>query len=116
MLEQIRELSQTDPKELYKKILPTRALALLMGIGFIDLFMTAILHSQGRIVELNPVMRPLIEQGEWLFALVKGATLVAAWIVMARYAKHNMDFVRKACIAGSAVYLVVWTSWFFAAS
>jgi hypothetical protein len=44
---------------------------------------------------------------------VKGATLVAAWVVMARYAKINLPFVRQACLVGSIVYLIVWTSWFF---
>lgn len=91
-------------------------MALLLGIGFIDLIATAILHSQGKIVELNPIMRPLIEQSELLFSCVKGLTLVAAWVVMARYAKHNLDFVRKACCIGAGAYLLIWTSWFFAAS
>ena len=83
-----------------------------MSIGFIDLFMTAWLHANGQIVELNPLMRPLIEQSEWLFGLVKAMTLVAAWVVMASYARINRPFVRTACIAGSIVYLIVWTLWF----
>lgn len=96
--------------------MPTRAMAVLLGIGFADLFATAMLHSQGKIVELNPIMKPLIEQSEWLFGGVKALTLIAAWIVMARYAKHNLEFVRKACVVGASAYLIIWTSWFFAAS
>jgi hypothetical protein len=84
-----------------------------MAIGFLDLIVTAYLHQRGLIVEMNPLMRPLIERSEWLFSLVKGATLVAAWVVMARYAKINLPFVRQACLVGSIVYLIVWTSWFF---
>ncbi len=44
-----------------KLVVPNRAILLLMSIGLIDLFATAILHAQGRIVELNPLMRPFIE-------------------------------------------------------
>ena len=66
------------------------------------------------IVELNPIMRVLIEQSEWLFAFVKGGTLVLAWIVMSHYGKTNRLFVRNACLAGAAAYLLIWTSWFVA--
>lgn len=98
-----------------KRLWPTRALMLLLAIGFVDLIVTAVLHANGRIIELNPLMRPLIEQGEWLFALVKSFTLILAWAVMAWYARQNLDFVRKICIAGSGFYLLVWCSWFFLA-
>lgn len=96
--------------------MPTRMIGLLMAIGFIDLFATAILHSRGLIVELNPVMKPLIERSEWLFAAVKGMTLVLAWIVMAKHAHKNLVFVRQACLAGSLIYLFIWTTWFIAGS
>ncbi len=96
-----------------KALVPTRALALLMLIGFVDLFVTASLHSMGVIQELNPLMRVLIEQSEFLFGLVKAGTLIAAWIVMARYAQRNLIFVRRCCLAGSAVYVSVWSLWFF---
>src|SRR6185369_6902410 len=95
-----------------RAVAPSRAILLLMSIGFFDLFMTAWLHANGHIVELNPLMRPLIERSEWLFGFVKALTLVAAWAVMASYGKINKPFVRLACLAGSVVYLVVWTSWF----
>lgn len=90
-------------------------LAVLMLVGFSDLTMTAVLHAQGLIVELNPLMKPLIETNEWLFVLVKGMTLVGAWLVMARHAKINRSFVHKACIIGTAAYLIVFTTWFLAA-
>lgn len=61
---------------------------------------------------MNPAMRVFIERSEWLFAFVKGLTLVAAWIAMAWYAKTNRDFVRKACLVGSAAYLAIWSGWF----
>ena len=77
-----------------------------------DLIVTAVLHAQGRIQELNPLMKPLIEQSEWLFVLVKGMTLVAAAIGLIWYGRQNREFVRKACILGSFAYLMVFTLWF----
>jgi hypothetical protein len=105
------ELKATNVRQ---TVFPTRALVLLLAIGFFDLLLTAVLHANGLIVELNPLMRPLIEQSEWLFALVKTSTLVAAWCALAWYAKHNLRFVRQVCLLGSAVYLVVWSAWFLA--
>lgn len=99
-----------------RKVLPSRALGLLLLIGFVDLVMTAWLHAQGRIVELNPVMRPLIERSEWLFAVVKGATLVATWMVLVWYARQNLNFVRKACLYGCTAYITIWCAWFIAAA
>src|SRR5438477_8453532 len=81
-------------------LVPTRALALLLAIGFIDLVATAVLHQRGVIQEMNPLMRIFIDRSEWLFAVVKGATLVLSWYVLSRYAKINLPFVRKACLLG----------------
>lgn len=103
------------PLNIMKALVPTRALILLMGIGFVDLAATAILHARGVIVELNPVMRMFIEQSEWLFAFVKGLSLVCAWVALSWYAKTNVKFVRQACLWGSGAYLFVWCSWFFVA-
>lgn len=86
-----------------------------MAIGMIDLVATALLHSRGMIVELNPVMKVFIERSEWLFAVVKGATLVAAFVTMQSYATRNRVFVQKAAYAGSFAYLFIWTTWFFGA-
>jgi len=83
-----------------------------MGIGFLDLLVTAVLHANGLIVELNPLMKVFIEKSEWLFVAVKAATLVAAWYVMVSYAKVNLAFVRKASLTGSIIYVTIWTAWF----
>lgn len=91
-------------------VLPS--LGLLIGIGLLDLVVTAVLHAQGLIVELNPLMRVFIERSEWLFALVKGATLLAAFVVMRKHAKKNPEFVRSACLWGSAAYISIWSFWF----
>ena len=99
-----------------KKLFPTRALLLLLGIGFLDLVVTAVLHSQGLIVELNPLMKPFIERSEWLFAFVKALTLVAAWAAMVWYAKNNLDFVRKTSLVGAGAYTLIWTVWFVGAT
>lgn len=98
-----------------KLVLPTRALTLLMLIGIVDLVSTAWMHANGQIIELNPIMRFFIERSEWLFAAVKGLTLVAAWFALAWYCKYNKDFVRKACVVGTVAYVLVWSSWFLAA-
>lgn len=92
--------------------MPTRALLLLMGIGFLDLISTAILHAHGKIEELNPVMKPLIEHSEWAFAFVKGLTLVACWAMMVWYWPQNRDFVRRSCLWGSGIYFAIWLIWF----
>lgn len=97
------------------RLMPTRALGLLLLIGFVDMVATAVLHAGGHIVELNPLMRPLLVHGEWLFALVKGTTLALAWVAMTWYARQNLDFVRKACLLGSGAYLLIWAGWFVAA-
>jgi hypothetical protein len=98
-----------------KDAIPTRTILLLVGIGTIDLVTTAVLHAQGQIVELNPLMRLFIEQSEWLFAFVKGLTLVGGWFVLAWYARFNLVFVRKAALYGSLAYVLVWCGWFFGA-
>jgi hypothetical protein len=86
-----------------------------MLIGIVDLVATAWMHANGQIIELNPLMRVFIERSEWLFALVKGLTLIAAWSALAWYCKYNKTFVRRACMAGSAAYILVWSTWFLAA-
>lgn len=97
-----------------RAILPTRSIGLLIGIGLIDMVVTAWLHAQGLVVEMNPLMRGFLASGEWLFILVKSLTLIAAWVVMVHYAQVNRLFVRKLCLWGSAVYMSVWLLWFVA--
>ena len=94
---------------------PTKSMVALLTIGIVDLVSTAVLHSKGMIVELNPLMRGFINQSEWLFAFVKGMTIGVAWGTMVWYAQQNRDFVNKACTWGSVAYLTVWTTWFFGA-
>jgi len=97
-----------------KAILPSRALALFLLIGFADLAITAVLHAQGRVQELNPIMRPFIQRSEFLFAFVKGGTLIAGWVALAWYAKYNRLFVRKLSLLASGAYVTVWLVWFLA--
>lgn len=96
-------------------VFPTKSMVALLTIGIVDLITTAVLHSRGMIVELNPLMRGFINQSEWMFAFVKGMTIGVAWGTMVWYAQTNRDFVNKACTYGSIAYLVVWTTWFFGA-
>lgn len=83
-----------------------------MVIGVIDLVSTALLHHHGLIVELNPLMKPLIERSEWLFAAVKGMTLALAWLVMVKHFDTHRDFVRTAATAGACTYVGIWLIWF----
>lgn len=95
-----------------KAILPTRALGLFLLIGFTDLVLTAVLHAKGLATEVNPIMNYFISKSEWLFAVVKGATLVLGWITLAWYARTNLAFVRRVAYAGSAAYLGLWIGLF----
>ena len=97
------------------KLFPTRSVALLLGIGIIDLVTTAVLHRNGLIVELNPIMAFFITKSEWLFAFVKGLTLGAAWIALVWYSKTDRHFVGRASLVGSIAYLGIWSVWFFGA-
>lgn len=99
--------------QVMKSVIPVRSLGLLMAIGFADLVVTAVLFQRGQIVELNPLMRPLLHSSPWLFSVVKGGTLAATWICMARYARTNLQFVDRACWVGAVLYMTIWTAWFF---
>ncbi len=96
-----------------KAFFPTKSMVLLIGIGLVDLISTAWMYHAGLIYERNPLMRALLDKGEWLFIVVKGATLLAAWYVLMLYAKQNIRFVQQSCLLGSAAYILLWTSWFF---
>ncbi len=99
-----------------REIVPNKSLILLITIGLTDLVATAMLHAQGLIVELNPIMRPVIEHGEWTFALVKGLTLLVAYMTMAQYARQNSVFVGKVSKLGILAYTGIWLVWFTAAA
>ncbi len=83
-----------------------------MLIGFADLVFTAVLHANGLITELNPLMKVFIERSEWAFAAAKGATLIASWVALSWYAKTNKDFVERTCMTGSIAYMGIWLTWF----
>ncbi len=97
-----------------RAVFPSWSILLLIGIGLIDLISTAWLYHAGLIYERNPLMRVLLDRGEWLFILVKGAILLFAWYVLARYARRNLKFVNQSCYAGSLAYALIWGTWIFA--
>lgn len=108
------KLQASNGVTLWKKAFPTNAIFALIFIGFIDLVVTAVLHQRGMIVELNPLMKPIIEQSEWLFAAVKGMTLLLAWAVLVRFYETHQNFVRKVSAAGALAYCGIWLVWFIA--
>lgn len=91
-------------------------MALLLAIAFLDLVATAFFYSRGWIEELNPLMRPLLESNVWWFVLAKGATIALAWAVFLRHWDRHRAFIETACRIGAATYVLVWTTWFLAAS
>ena len=91
--------------------MPTRALGLLLSIGFADLLLTALLYSGGGIEERNPFMVPLLERGVLIFALAKAVTLLLAWAILVRYDRRTL---RRTCVVGSAIYLTLLAAAFFA--
>lgn len=95
-----------------KRYFPSVPLLVLLSIGLIDLVLTAVLHAQGLIVELNPVMKPIIETSEWLFAFVKGATLAAAYLVMMKYMNTHKAYIDKVATIGWITYIATWSLWF----
>ena len=88
-------------------LFPTRALGLLLLIGGLDLVVTIVLNAQGRIEEANPLMAPVLANGAGAFVLVKGLTLVLAWLLLARHAEVDLRGVRRACLGGSALYVAI---------
>lgn len=95
-----------------KALFPSRTIALLMGVSLLDLVLTAVLHSKGLIVELNPLMRPLLERSEWLFAVVKSLTILVTYAVLVWYSRRNLAFVRQASAVGAVAYVLIWSVWF----
>ncbi len=91
---------------------PAVETVLLMGIGLADLVSTVVLYQLGLIVELNPIMRPLLDRSAALFTVVKLLTLVAAYVTLQLYRARDEAFCRQAAKWGAIAYAVVWLSWF----
>ena len=96
-----------------RALFPTRALALLLAIGLADLAATASLHARGLVEERNPLMARFLERGEVGFVAVKAATLIAAWALLARHARADPLWVRRACLGGSAAYIALLVAAFY---
>lgn len=108
-----RDLNSLHPMtDVTRKWFPTRWLIALLAVGLVDLVSTAVMHRMGLIRELNPIMKPIIEESEWLFALVKGGTLFGMWYIVHRFSKTHLKFIRQACMVGTGAYLILWVVWF----
>lgn len=78
-------------------------------LATVDTFCTSRFVSAGRVVELNPILAPLITHHPWLFLLTKNALAVAAFAIIVRFhlfrrAKH----VLRASIGAYALLDVYW--------
>lgn len=104
----------TSPQStsLYRLLVPDISLLVLMAIGVVDLITTAMWHAKGQIVELNPLLRPIIESSEWSFVVVKGATLVLGYLGMVVYGRTHHEFVRAASRMGVILYIGIYLIWF----
>lgn len=91
---------------------PTKPMAVLASIALVDLVVTAFLYQTGWIVELNPLMRPLLEHSTWVFALVKFSIVAVAYFVLQWYRRIDEEFVNRIATAGSLAYIALWTTWF----
>lgn len=91
---------------------PALETVLLMALGLADLVSTVVLHQLGLIVELNPIMRPLLERSTSLFVLAKVATLAGAYITLQLYRARDEEFCRMAARWGTITYAAVWLVWF----
>lgn len=87
-------------------------MAVLVAIALMDLIVTALLYQTGWIVELNPLMRPLIERSPWFFAMVKFSTVAIAYVVLQWYRRMDEEFVNRIATAGSVAYVALWSTWF----
>ena len=83
----------------------------MMLVGLADLVSTVALYSAGLVVELNPLMRPLLDRSPALFALVKLATLAAVFVALQWHRPKDERFVRKAAAYGTAAYVTLWAVW-----
>ncbi|MER3413143.1 MAG: hypothetical protein C4341_02675 [Armatimonadota bacterium] len=91
---------------------PAVETVLLMALGLADLASTVVLYRLGLIVELNPVMRPLLERSLVLFTVVKLLSLAAAFVTLQLYRARDEDFCRVAAKWGAIAYAAVWLVWF----
>jgi len=78
-------------------------------LATVDTFCTSTFVSTGRVVELNPILAPLIADHPWLFVLAKNAFAAAAFAVVVRFhvfprARH----VLRASIGAYALLDVYW--------
>ncbi|MFN8139305.1 MAG: DUF5658 family protein [Fimbriimonadales bacterium] len=91
---------------------PPLPVLLLVIVAVLDMISTAVLYSMGMIVELNPIMRPVLYGGVWQFCLVKSLTIILAFLGLQWYRAKDEKFVMLASKLGVTAYLVLWTGWF----
>src|SRR5262249_16730301 len=79
------------------------------ALAAVDTFCTSRFVSAGQVVELNPLLAPLIAHHPWLFLLAKNALTVAAFGIIVRFhlfrlAKH----VLRASVGAYALLDLYW--------
>lgn len=81
----------------------------LAVIGVIDLATTLIWLHEGRVVESNPIMAPLLSVSLPLFAFVKLSTICAYIVVMEWYRRRRSPaFARTVSMVTVAAYVGVY--------
>lgn len=90
-------------------VLPS-SFSVLLFVGISDLILTSWLSSRGLIVEFNPLMRHLLQQGEATFVAVKALSLLVAWCVLAVHARRDRETVMRCCSVTVLAYLCFWSA------
>lgn len=78
-------------------------------LATIDTFCTSRFVSAGRVIELNPLLSPLITQHPWLFLVTKNVFAVAAFAIIVRF--HRFRHAKHVLRAGVGAYALLDVYW-----
>ena len=86
----------------------------LVAICVVDTFLTVALVGSGLATEANPLMARCLDQGFFLFCVVKLATVALAVIAAESYRRRNPLFVRRALQTTITAYIGIYLTLFLA--
>ncbi len=89
---------------------PVRRYAIAFVIlSAIDTVLTYVNVRSGRVVELNPLLRPLVLEHPWTFLIVKNAVALTAFFLVSRFQLFRIGpYVLGTTVAGYAVLDAYW--------
>lgn len=89
----------------------TPGVVVLSVLALTDMVTTLYWSASGRMVELNPLMRPLLETSPAAFAIAKLATVAALLAAVAVSYQGREQFCRTATAWGAGAYALIWSAW-----